>query len=416
MPDNPLASPSLPRPTLPIRPQSLMNKIVSIALLGALLTACGGDKKETPDAAPAATESAAGKAEEAPADVATLSPDEQRVAGIRLGKVEGRALSGGLKVNGVLDAPPENAVAVSALFGGIVEKMSLLQGARVREGQVLAQIRNPEFLQLQQQYLETSSQLQYARAEFERQQELYRQEIAPQKNFQRARAEYQGLQAQVAAQAARLRLANLPVGGALVTAAPVKAPRGGYLKTVNASVGQSVTATDVLFEIVDPAHLDVVLTVFEKDVPAIVVGQPVRYTLANDSAGAEHQANVYQVGRTVDADRTVRVYAHLRREDPNRLPGTYVRAVIETRTATVPAVPEKAVVLFSGRSYVFVAEGQATKASENAYRMVPVATGVTEDGYTQVTLPDGMDPATTQIVTGGAYALLAKLKNAEEEE
>jgi cobalt-zinc-cadmium efflux system membrane fusion protein len=405
-----------------------MKNIAILALFGLALAGCGTDKKEgasaeatteTPAVATAAGQPAAEGAKEAaeaePTET-TLSPEEQRTAGIRLGKVQDRVLSGGLKVNGTLDAPPENAVTVSALLGGIVERTTLLQGSQVRAGQVLATIRNPEFLDLQQKYLETSSQLEYARSEYARQEELYRQEVAPQKNFQRARAEYRALQAQVAAQAARLRLAGLPVGGKLTTTAPVKAPRGGFLKTVNASAGQSVTATDVLFEIIDPGHLDVVLNVFEKDAPQLRNGQTVRYTLANDSAGADHQAKIYLIGRTVGEDRTVRVYAHLRHEDASRLPGTYVRAVIETNSATVPALPDKALVQFGGKDYIFVADDKATAKGESSYRMVAVETGVSENGYTQVTLPAGLTAANAAIVTEGAYSLLAKLKNAEEEE
>ena len=392
-----------------------MKKYAILALLGLTLVGCGGEKKEeTNGEAAAETKKEESGAEKEKVTVATLSPAEQQTAGIRLGRVEDRVLSGGLKVNGTLDAPPQNAVAVSTQLGGIIERTTLQQGARVRAGQVLATISNPAYVELQQNYLETSSQLQYARADYERQEELYKQNVAPQKNFQKARAEYRALQAQVAAQAARLRLAGLPVGGRIVTSAPVKAPRGGFLKTVNASAGQSVTPTDVLFEIVDPAHLDVVLTVFEKDAPQVRVGQTVHYALANDSAGAEHKAAVYLIGRTVGEDRTVRVYAHLSREDASRLPGTYVRAIIETNTATLPALPDKALVQFGGQGYVFVALAQPTAKGETAYRMVPVVAGVSENGYTQVTLPAGT--ATTKIVTDGAYSLLAKLKNAEEEE
>jgi cobalt-zinc-cadmium efflux system membrane fusion protein len=401
-----------------------MKNIAFLALLGLTLVGCGTDKKEastgeatteTPAAATAEGKPAPEGAEAAEPTETTLSPAEQRTAGIRLGKVQDRVLSGGLKVNGTLDAPPENAVTVSALLGGIVERTTLLQGSRVRAGQVLATIRNPEFLDLQQKYLETSSQLEFARSEYARQEELYKQEVAPQKNFQRARAEYRALQAQAAAQAARLRLAGLPVGGKLTTTAPVKAPRGGFLKTVNASAGQSVTATDVLFEIIDPGHLDVVLNVFEKDAPQLRNGQTVRYTLANDSVGSDHQAKIYLIGRTVGEDRTVRVYAHLGHEDASRLPGTYVRAIIETNSATVPALPDKALVQFGGKDYIFVAADKPTDKGASSYRMVAVETGVSENGYTQVTLPEGI-AASSAIVTEGAYSLLAKLKNAEEEE
>jgi cobalt-zinc-cadmium efflux system membrane fusion protein len=402
-----------------------MKNIAFLALLGLTLVGCGADKKEgastetttgKPGVASADAKPAAEGAEEKEPSETTLSPAEQRTASIRLGKVQDRVLSGGLKVNGTLDAPPENAVTVSALLGGIVERTTLLQGSQVRAGQVLATIRNPEFLDLQQKYLETSSQLEFARSEYARQEELYKQEVAPQKNFQRARAEYRALQAQAAAQAARLRLAGLPVGGKLTTTAPVKAPRGGFLKTVNASAGQSVTATDVLFEIIDPGHLDVVLNVFEKDAPQLRNGQTVRYTLANDSLGADHQAKIYLIGRTVGEDRTVRVYAHLGHEDASRLPGTYVRAIVETNSATVPALPDKALVQFGGKNYVFVTDGKASDKGETTYRMVPVEVGVSENGYTQVTLPEGMTAASSTFVTDGAYSLLAKLKNAEEEE
>ena len=134
---------------------------------------------------------------------------------------------------------------------------------------MLAVIRNPDFVQLQQDYLETRSQLKFAKAEYERQGELYRQEVAPQKNYQRAQAEYEAMQVKTSAQAARLRFAGLPVGGAIVTTAALRTPKSGFVKAVNVSVGQSVTPTDVLFEIVDPEHLHVELTVFEKDIPQV---------------------------------------------------------------------------------------------------------------------------------------------------
>jgi cobalt-zinc-cadmium efflux system membrane fusion protein len=72
-------------------------------------------------------------------------------------------------------------------------------------------------------------------------------------------------------------------------------------------------------------------------------------------------------------------------------------------------------VQFGGKDYIFVADDKPTDKGESSYRMVAVETGVSENGYTQVTLPEGI-AASSAIVTEGAYSLLAKLKNAEEEE
>ena len=389
--------------------------VFSLVLLG-LLTGCGAkdaptEKEETTEAAPAKA-----GIETATPDRVTLTTAEQQAGGVRLGALTQRPMSGGLKVNGVLDVPPENLVSVSAPLGGFIDRTDLLQGSRVRAGQVLAVIRNSDFVQLQQDYQETCSQLKFAKAEYERQGELYRQEVAPQKNFQRAQAEYEAMQVKVNAQAARLRLAGLPLGGRIVSTATLHAPKSGFVKAVNVSIGQSVTPTDVLFEIVNPEHLHVELTVFEKDIPQVREGQLIRFSLGNDSVSRERTAHVYLISKTISDERTVRVHAHLDREDEQLLPGTFVRAVIETNRVTVPTLPEKAVVQYGAQAYVFVAADPANQAGRATYRLVPVTRGVSEDGYTEVHLAATEQGKLLRFVVEGAYSLLGKLKNAEEEE
>lgn len=389
-----------------------MNKIAFLVLLNLFLFGCDADKKEAAEATTETSRPAAETSEEEATET-TLSPAEQQAAGLALGHLENRPLGTGLAVSGTLDVPPESAVAVAAPLGGFVESTALLQGTKVRKGEVLAIIRNPEFVQLQQDYLETSSRLRYAQTELARQRELYEQEVAPQKNFQRAQADYDALRVQTQAQAARLRLVGLPVGGAIVSTAAVRAPRSGFVRAVNVTVGQSVTPTESLFELVDPTHLHVELAVFEKDAPRIQKGQLIRFALPSDSAtGRERTARVYLISQAINGtERTVRVHGHLDQEnDPALLPGLYVRATIETGRNTVPTLPDAALVRYTGKMYGFVATNPA-----GSYRMVELTTGRSEDGYTEVTLPADL-PATTTFVVKGAYSLLAKLKNTEEEE
>lgn len=387
-----------------------MHKIATLVLLLSLTVASCTNKNEN-ETAEATETPASAEAEEA-SDLVSLSPAEQQAAGIQTGRIQSRPMGAGLAVTGTLDVPPESAVSITAPLGGFVESTELLQGARVRKGEVLATIRNPEFVTLQQDYLETRARLAYARTELARQKELYEQEVAPQKNYQRAQADYNALQVQTNAQAARLRLAGLPVGGKIVTTASLRAPRAGFVRAVNVTVGQAVTATDALFEIVDPEHLHVELTVFERDVARVQKGQLIRFTLASDSTGShrERTAHVYLVGKAIGEDRTVRVHGHLDQEnDPALLPGLYVRAMIETGRSDAPVLPDVALVRFEGKNYAYAVE------APGRYRMVPVTLGRSEDNFTEVTLPEAV-PATTTFVTTGAYSLLAKMKNAEEEE
>ncbi|MBX0293168.1 efflux RND transporter periplasmic adaptor subunit [Hymenobacter sp. HSC-4F20] len=393
-----------------------MHKIATLMLLLSLTVASCTNKNENETAeatqTPASAEGEEVEGAEESSDLVSLSPAEQQAAGIQTGRIQSRPMGAGLAVTGTLDVPPESAVSITAPLGGFVESTELLQGARVRKGEVLATIRNPEFVTLQQDYLETRARLAYARTELARQKELYEQEVAPQKNYQRAQADYNALQVQTNAQAARLRLAGLPVGGKMVTTASLRAPRAGFVRAVNVTVGQAVTATDALFEIVDPEHLHVELTVFERDVARVQKGQLIRFTLASDSTGShrERTAHVYLVGKAIGEDRTVRVHGHLDQEnDPALLPGLYVRAMIETGRTDAPVLPDAALVRFEGKNYAYAVE------APGRYRMVPVTLGRSEDNFTEVTLPEAV-PATTTFVTTGAYSLLAKMKNAEEEE
>ena len=383
-----------------------------VLLLSLALANCSADKKEAPETETStAAAKAASEADEA-SDLVTLSPAEQQAAGLKTGHITDRPMGAGLAVTGTLDVPPESAVSITSPLGGFVENTRLLQGTRVRKGETLAVIRNPEFVTLQQDYLETRARLEYARTELARQKELYEQEVAPQKNYQRARADYNALNVQTQAQATRLRLAGLPVGGRIVTTATLRAPRAGFVRAVNVTVGQAVTPTDALFEIVDPEHLHVELTVFERDVARVQKGQLIRFTLASDSTGTrrERTARVYLVGRAIGEDRTVRVHGHLDNEkDRTLLPGLFVRATIETGRSQAPSLPDAALVRFEGKSYAYAVEGPGR------YRMLPVTLGRSEEGYTEVTLPETVTPATS-LVTEGAYSLLAKMKNAEEEE
>lgn len=369
------------------------------------------------------TESAAEAHTDEESNEVELNPVQYQTAGIALGKVEKRALSGTLKVNGLLDAPPQNMVSITALMGGFVKNTELLQGMYVKKGQVIAVLQHPDYVQLQQEYLESRSRLEYQEAEYERQQELSRQNVNAQKTLQQAKANYLGTQAQVSGLKVRLRMINVNMKmleqGTIQETITLYAPISGYVTQVNTNIGAYVTPTDVLFEIVDTGHLHVEITVFEKDVSRLRIGQKVRYTLSNTEK--QGRATIYLIGREISEERTVRVHCHFEQENKELLPGMYLSALIETGSQQVPALPEEAVVNFEGKFYIFVPVaaqeshepfGKAKPAHH--FTMIETGIGKAEDGYTEVMLPTGFDAATTPVVVKGAYTLLSAMKNSEE--
>jgi cobalt-zinc-cadmium efflux system membrane fusion protein len=362
--------------------------------------------------------------------IVELSLEQVKTAGIELGHLEQKQISGTIKVNGLLDVPPQQLVSVSAPLGGFLKSTVLLQGSHVTKGQVIAVIENPEYIQLQQDYLEAKNQFEFAQADYERQQELAKENVNAQKTLQQAKTNYQSWLAKKNGLLARLKLIHVNIAtleeGIISSIATIYSPINGFVTEVNVNIGKFVNPTDVLFEIVDTEHLHAELIIFEKDVPKIKIGQKVRFTLANETK--ERMATVYLIGREISADRTIRIHCHIDKEDKDLLPGMYLKALVETGGALVPALPDEAIIDFEGKKYVFVkSEGvdhhekdssaetpaKADVVEGTSFMMQEITIGPSELGYTEIVIPEGWSNE-NEVVIKGAYAILSKMKNSEE--
>jgi cobalt-zinc-cadmium efflux system membrane fusion protein len=369
------------------------------------LSACGSPKEEK------AVEKEAVHEEN---NIVTLTPEQHKLAEITLGEIELKELSGTTKVNGMLDLPPQSLVSISTPLEGIVKSTDMLQGMRVKKGALVAVMQNPEFIQMQQDYLDYKSQLQFLKQELDRQEELAKENVNSKKALQKARSEYQSVSARLLGQRSKLSLINISFAvlekGQILKTFNLYAPMAGYVTQVNTNIGAFASTTDVLFKIADTEHLHAELTVFEKDVPKLKIGQKVRFTLANEEK--ERMATVHLIGREISKERTVQIHCHLDKEDTQLLPGMYLKAYVESGTNKVEALPDAAIVEFEGKKYVFIE--QSSSKSGYQYRMMEVKTDVAENGYTQVLFSDEITKP--KVVIKGAYDLLSKVKNAEEEE
>ena len=153
---------------------------------------------------------------------------------------------------------------------------------------------------------------------------------------------------------------------------------------------------------------------FEKDVPKLKIGQKVRFTLANETQ--ERMATVYLVGKEISQERTVQVHCHLDKEDTSLLPGMYLKALVESGSNKVPAIPSKAIVEFEGSNYIFIADNEKPKEKgATKYKLVTIKTGISELNYTELIFDGTTNWENWKVVTNGAYDMLSKMKNSEEE-
>jgi len=372
-------------------------------------SSCNGGKKPAEQA----------KAEEViPENIVELREDQIKLANIEMGTIDLKSMSGTLKVNGTVSVAPQNLATVCMPMGGFVKSTKLMPGNVVRKGQTLAILENQEFIDIQQNYLEAKNRLELAKADYERQNELFKSDISSQKNMQQVASNYKSLKVQVKALEQKLSLIginpfrmnedNISRSVALVS------PISGYVKAVNVSIGKSVSGSDVLFEIVNSDKLFLELTLFEKDADKVSNGEKIRFFINNETE--QHEAVINQTGKSINNDKTYKVYANVTGHCKNMLPGMYVNAVIQAKSNKVTSVPSEAIVSFDDKDYIFVFERNKVESGKpfTEYRMIEIQKGVSDNGFTEIALPESVNYKVTKVVVKGAYNLLSAKKNAGE--
>lgn len=358
------------------------------------------------------------EAEVIPEDIVELRADQIALAKIDTGPFEIRSMSSSLKVSGMVSASPQNMAMVCMPMGGFVKSTSLVQGDAVSKGQVLAVLENQEFVDIQLNYVEAKIKLEYAKADFDRQSELFKNDVSSEKNMQQVTSNYKSLRAQVSGLEQKLALIGIDPSKLnednISRSVSLVSPISGNVKTVNVSIGKYVSSSDVLFEIVNNNNLYLELTLFEKDAVKVSKGQKIHFYINNETE--QHEAIIYQTGKSINADNTYKLYARVSGYCKNMLPGMYANAIIDATDNKVAALPSDAIVSFDDKFYIFVFELNKEEGGKpfTEYRIVEVKEGVKDGGFTEVILPEGFDITNAKVVVKGAYNLLSAKKNAGE--
>lgn len=352
-------------------------------------------------------------------NIVSLTTAQYTNAKIKLSMIQSQVLSNQIETTGIIDVPPENLISITPLLGGVLESTPLHQGSAVRKGQLVAVLENPEFITLQQEYLEAKSQLQLATTEYARQQKLAEEKINSQKVLQKARSIYESARIRSNALRQRLQLINVSAdqikNDHIQRRLNIYAPVSGFIIKVNVNKGKYIGDKETMFQMVTNAPLHIDLKVFEQDMAAIKEGQKVRFKVAGDTT--TRLATVELIEKSIGSDNTLTIHSVAEESGLNFMPGAYVQAKIETSPKPVPALPEKAVVRFEDKNYIFVqlmeSRIQDSSKKDYSFKMIPVGTGTAANGFLEIKPPfDQL--SNQQIVIQGAYDLLSQLKNEAE--
>lgn len=384
-----------------------MSKIVMILLFTAFCGCSGKQDAKKNDSASAQT-----GATKSTGNMVYLTDAQIKNAAIETGKPEMRTMQSILKVNGLIDVPPQNMVTISFPSGGYLKSTNMLPGMKIKKGQILAIMQDQSFVQMQEDYLMAQAKTGFLQKEYERQKLLNQTKATSDKVYEQTASDYQQARITVKALGQKLLLIGINPAGlnenSIVRTVNIYSPISGFVSSVNVNIGKYVNPADILFELVNTNDLHLALTVFEKDLESIHPGQLIKAYLTSDTAKT-YNAKVMLVSKTLDSNRSAMVHCHFTGELPKLLPGMFMNADIQITNSSTVAVPEEAVVRSGDKDYIFI------ESKPKQFEFTRVSTAMTENGFVAINTGTN-DLLNKVIIKKNAYAALMKMKNTGEEE
>ncbi len=408
----------------------MKSKIIMAFVVAATLMSCNSNNKK-------ANESEEHE-EHGNENVVVLNKNQREALNLKLGTFQMRNLTTVVKSNGQLEVPPASSAELTAVIGGNVKEIDVFHGDKVIKGQQLVVLEHPNYIALQEQFAEIANRLEFLELEFERQKELFENNVGAGRDYQQAKAEYNTAKAKYEGLKSRLQLLNLSpdkvMEGKISNTIAIKSPINGFVNKINIKVGSYVDAKDILLEITDNSAIHADFMVYEKDVHLVKEGQKIHFTVSN-RPDEEFTANVFAVGKQFEANtRAVHVHAKINEKVSGLIPGMYISGHLHTDEKYTRTLPNDALVTEGTKSYIFILDNESLEehAEEKndeghehvdvdddehdkmAFKMTEVIPGLKDDGYTEIHLIDSL-PENTKVVMNVAYYLLADMKKEETE-
>lgn len=386
---------------------------ISIVLVTIILASCNsGNKKED-----AGTNDST--VQELNTNQVELTLDQIKNAEIEIGQLTQDTLAEIVNANGLIQLPPNDRASINALYESFIDKIYHIEGEKVNQGDVLVSLKHPNFIQLQQEYLQAQSQYNFLLKELDRQQLLSDSNVTAMKKLQQAESDLQSMEALKNSLSEKLKLIGVNpenvVEGNIQSTVYLRSPISGVVTKVTGFKGQSILPQQSIMEVINNKGAYLELNVFEKNLGKIKANQMISFKVSSIDNSPTYSAKISSVGSSLDlTSRTIKVIAHF---DANSvlIPGLYIEADIYAQPIAVSTLPEEAIILDQDDSFIFIQSPplkDSTSPDEVVFTKVKVKTGRSNKGKIQI-MNEASIAFNSQIVIKGANYLKSEMSKGE---
>lgn len=332
-----------------------------------------------------------------------LSADEAMAAGIKVEEARPQSLVDQVVLTATIRANQDRIAHVAPRVSARIVRVSANLGDKVKPGQALAQLDSIELGDAHSAYRQAQSQLSLAKSDFERAQKLKADDIIAEKDYLRARSEFEKARASLRAAKDKLTLldaSHQESESGPTSQFPVKAPFAGTVIEKKAVLGELAQPDKSIFTVADLSVLWIEANLFEKDLGKVRIGAAATVTVSA-YPGEIFKGRLTYISSTVDKEsRAVQARVEVPNPDGRLKPEMFATASIDTASASKAiTLPIGAVLLVSGQQMAFVQEAggfeaRAVELGDKVGGRVIVRSGI---------------KAGEQAVVEGVYALKARI-------
>ncbi|MEL7648270.1 MAG: efflux RND transporter periplasmic adaptor subunit [Sedimentibacter sp.] len=295
-------------------------------------------------------------------------------------------------------------VYVVPLMSGKVEKIYVGVGDTVKKDDILFVMDKEDINKQVQQsfaayeavkagYEASASQMDTAKKSFERVENLYKEGVVSETEYEKAKLAASDEALEATAKSVEQARLGYEIAAKALDNAEVKAPISGVVSDIGIVEGEFATSSKPPITIVDSDSITVELAVPGNMVNKMQKGTKVKVDI--DAAGFSQETVIDSISTSADAVTNLYTVSIVLENNGAIKPGMFAKVRFETdNIQNALAVKTEAVIEKNGKSYVYVADGEAALEKE-------VVTGLDNGAYIEI--KSGLASGDKVIVKGQDY-------------
>ncbi|MCK6053625.1 efflux RND transporter periplasmic adaptor subunit [Moraxella osloensis] len=309
---------------------------------------------------------------------------------------------------GKLVVNTDQQAQISPNFSGYVEQVNVALGQSVQKGQTLAVLILPELIDQQANLRMAQVNLDLARKDYQREQQLWSQGISAKQDYQRAENAYR--QAQITVQSSQARLNALGASGNNNGRFLIKAPISGVISKKDIVVGENVQLADQLFVIENLKDLWLEFNLPNTSNIHLQAGQILNFK--TNGSDQNYQAKVQTLNPQADLQTgRLQVRAKVTTQADVLRPNVLVNVfVTDAQAKTALRVQKKALQQVEGKPVVFVIESEEKGLVH--LKAQPIEVGVSSQDGQWLEVISGLTEG-QKYIADGSFLLKSELEKDE---